>query len=146
MLETVLRDGEDALINLPYGGMRELIRRHRGSLDKVTQPKLVVLELSAYHNVAVDARTHRVTGLLDYSTAFWGDPFMSDCFYRPTASLAEGFGKLPNGDTDERVRQYLYVPRRYYPSIRANIILQLCPLPLSPRSRAALLSTFRRWK
>lgn len=109
MLETVLRDGEDALINLPYEGMRDLVRRHRASLDKITQPRLVLLELSADENVVVDTRNCRVTGLLDYSTAFWGDPFMSDCFYRPTASFAEGFGKLPNGDADERIRQYLYV-------------------------------------
>lgn len=109
MLESVLRDGEDALINLPYEGMRDLVRRHRVSLDKITQPKLVLLELSADENVVIDAKNHRVTGLLDYASAFWGDPFMSDCFYKPTASFAEGFGKLPNGDADERIRQYLYV-------------------------------------
>ncbi|KAK4549185.1 hypothetical protein LTR36_007643 [Oleoguttula mirabilis] len=109
MLESVLRDGEDALINLPYEGMRDLVRKHRASLEKITQPKLTLLELSADENVVVDAKNHRVTGLLDFSSAFWGDPFMSDCFYKPTASFAEGFGKLPNGDTDERIRQYLYV-------------------------------------
>jgi aminoglycoside phosphotransferase (APT) family kinase protein len=107
ILEVVIRDGEDALINLPYDGMRELVRSHRSSLDRVTQPRLVLLELSADENVLVDPHRHRVLGVLDYSTAFWGDPFMSDCFYRPTASFAEGFGKLPNGDIDERVRQYL---------------------------------------
>ncbi|KAI7362092.1 hypothetical protein KC354_g7559 [Hortaea werneckii] len=109
MFEAVLRDGEDALINLPYDGMRDLVRKHRPALDKITQPRLVILELSADENVVVDAKNHRVTGLLDFSTAFWGDPYMSDCFYKPTASFAEGFGKLPNGDAEERVRQYLYV-------------------------------------
>ncbi|KAI7154172.1 hypothetical protein KC316_g4953 [Hortaea werneckii] len=109
MFEAVLRDGEDALINLPYDGMRDLVRKHRPALDKITQPRLVILELSADENVVVDAKYHRVTGLLDFSTAFWGDPHMSDCFYKPTASFAEGFGKLPNGDAEERIRQYLYV-------------------------------------
>lgn len=109
MLETVLRDGEDALINLPYDGMRDLARKHRSSLDKITTPRLALLELAADENVVVDVKHHRVTGLLDLSTAFWGDPYMSDCFYKPTASFAEGFGKLPNGDADERIRQYLYV-------------------------------------
>jgi len=112
MLETVLRDGEDALINLPYEGMRDLVRRHRVSLDKVAQPRLVLLELSADRNIVVDIGSHRVTGVLDFSTAFWGDPFMSECFYKPTASFAEGFGRLPNGDADERVRQYLCVVHR----------------------------------
>ncbi|KAK0290190.1 hypothetical protein LTR91_006379 [Friedmanniomyces endolithicus] len=109
MLETVLRDGEDALINLPYESMKDLMRRHRACLDQITQPRLVLLELSADDNVVVDTKTDRVTGLLDFSTAFWGDPYMSDCWYKPTKSFAEGFGKLPNGDTDERTRQYLYV-------------------------------------
>ena len=102
-----MRDGEDALISLPYEGMRDLVRKHRASLDKVTQPKLVLLELSSDENVIVDVKNHRVNGLLDYSTAIWGDPFMSDCFYKPTASFAEGFGKLPNQNADERIRQYL---------------------------------------
>ncbi|KAK0342706.1 hypothetical protein LTR91_024333 [Friedmanniomyces endolithicus] len=109
MLETILRDGEDALINLPYESMKDLVRRHRACLDQITQPRLVLLELSADDNVVVDTKTNRVTGLLDFSTAFWGDPYMSDCWYKPTKSFAEGFGKLPNGDTDERTRQYLYV-------------------------------------
>lgn len=108
LLESVMRDGEDALISLPYEGIRDLVRRHRGSLDKITQPRLVLLELASDRNVVVDPRTDRVNGLLDFSTAIWGDPFMSDCFYKPTASFAEGFGKLPNQTSDERIRQYLY--------------------------------------
>lgn len=107
MVDTVLRDGEDALINLPYESIKDLYRKHRPSLDQITQPRLVLLELSADENVVVDRKTNSVTGLLDYSTAFWGDPYMSDCWYKPTASFAEGFGKLPNGDTSERIRQYL---------------------------------------
>ncbi|KAK3055767.1 hypothetical protein LTR09_003001 [Extremus antarcticus] len=107
LLEAVMRDGEDALISLDYDAVRDLVRRHRGSLDKISQPKLVLLELSADRNVVVDVKEEQVTGLLDFSTAIWGDPFMSDCFYKPTASFAEGFGKLPNRSADERVRQYL---------------------------------------
>ena len=107
LLESVMRDGEDALINLPYEGMRDLVRKHRASLDKITQPKLMLLELASDKNVIVDVRNHRVSGLFDFSSAIWGDPFMSDCFYKPTASFAEGFGKLPNQSSDERLRQYL---------------------------------------
>ena len=107
LLEAVMRDGEDALISLPYEGMRDLVRKHRASLDKVTQPKLVLLELASDENVVIDVKNHRVNGVLDFSTAIWGDPYMSDCFYKPTASFAEGFGKLPNQTSDERIRQYL---------------------------------------
>ena len=103
-----MRDGEDALISLPYEGMRDLVRRHRSALDRITTPRLVLLELSSDRNVVVDASKHRVNGLLDFSTAIWGDPFMSDCFYKPTASFVEGYGALPNRSLDERARQYLY--------------------------------------
>ena len=109
LLEAIMRDGEDALISLPYEDMRDLVRRHRGALDRITQPRLVLLELASDKNVVVDASKQRVNGLLDFSTAIWGDPFMSDCFYKPTASFVEGYGALPNRSTDERVRQYLYV-------------------------------------
>lgn len=107
LLEAIMRDGEDALINLPYDGMRDLVRRHRAALDRITQPRLVLLELASDNNVVVDGSRHRVNGLLDFSTAIWGDPFMSDCFYKPTASFVEGYGTLPNRSTDERIRQYL---------------------------------------
>lgn len=109
ILETVLRDGEDALISLPYDGIRNLVRKHAGSLDQITTPRLLLLELGADTNIVVDPRTHHVTGVLDLSTALWGDPFLSDVFYKPTASFAHGFGRLPNADADERLRQYLYV-------------------------------------
>lgn len=107
LLEAVMRDGEDSLISLPYEGMRDLVRKHRASLDKITQPRLVLLELAADRNVVVDAAKDQVNGVLDFSTAFWGDPFMSDCFYKPTQSFAAGFGRLPNQSSDERIRQYL---------------------------------------
>ncbi|KAK3071428.1 hypothetical protein LTR53_008632, partial [Teratosphaeriaceae sp. CCFEE 6253] len=108
MLETVLRDAEDALISLPYGSINDLVRRHRAALDQITQPRLVVLECLADEDVVVDTKTNRVT-LLDWSTALWGDPYMSDVWYKPTSSFVEGYGKLPNSNPDERTRQYLYV-------------------------------------
>ncbi|KAF2211172.1 hypothetical protein CERZMDRAFT_43979 [Cercospora zeae-maydis SCOH1-5] len=109
MLESVLRDAEDALVNLPYDFLRNQIRRHRASLDQVTQPKLVLVEMVKKGNILVDPSTCTITGILDWSSAIWGDSFLSDCFYRPSAGFAEGFGKLPNSTTDERIRQYLYI-------------------------------------
>jgi aminoglycoside phosphotransferase (APT) family kinase protein len=107
MLESILRDAEDALISLPYDFIRDQIRRHRITLDQVTQPKLLLLEMLGEGTILVDPRTCTITGLLDWSSAIWGDPFLSDCFYQPSAGFAEGFGKLPNSTTDERIRQYL---------------------------------------
>ncbi|SMQ55246.1 unnamed protein product [Zymoseptoria tritici ST99CH_1A5] len=109
MLETVLRDGEDALISLPYDYIRDLVRRRRSCLDQITQPRLTLLEMVSDQNIIVDTNTMTVAGLLDWSTTMWGDPYMSDCFCRPSVSFAEGFGKLPNRTPDERIRQYLYI-------------------------------------
>ncbi|KXT10271.1 hypothetical protein AC579_6607 [Pseudocercospora musae] len=109
MLESVLCDAEDALVSLPYDFVREQIRRHRSSLDMITQPKLFLLEMVNDKNLLVDTKYWTISGVLDFSTATWGDPFMSDCFYTPSVAFVEGFGKLPNSTTDERIRQYLYI-------------------------------------
>lgn len=107
MLESLLRDAEDALVSVPYDFIRDQVRRHRNSLDQITQPKLVLLEIVNDQNNLVDPKTLTISGILDFSSAIWGDPFMSDAFYNPRMGFVEGFGKLPNGGADERFRQYL---------------------------------------
>ncbi|KAI5361204.1 Putative aminoglycoside phosphotransferase, protein kinase-like domain superfamily [Septoria linicola] len=109
MLESILRDAEDALVSLPYDFIRDQIFRHRASLDQITQPKLVLVEMVRDQNIVVDPKSCTTSGLLDWSTAVWGDPYLSDCFYNPSVGFVEGFGKLPNGTTEERIRQYLYI-------------------------------------
>lgn len=109
MLESLLRDAEDALVSLPYEFIRAQARRHKLLLDQITQPKLFLLEMVSDRNVVVDTHSMTVSGLLDFSTATWGDPYLSDCFYKPSVSFAEGFGKLPNRTEEQRIRQYLYV-------------------------------------
>lgn len=107
MLESVIRDGEDALISLPYHSIRDLTRRHVASLDKITEPRLVILDVAGDKNVVVDLESCEVTGLIDYSSAIWGDPFASDGFYRPSSSFVEGFGRFSSSDADQLIRQYL---------------------------------------
>ena len=109
LLEVTLQDAEDLLISLPYADVRALVRRHSTSLDMVTQPRLVLVEFYAGRNIVVDLNQNCVTGVLDFSTAFWGDPYLSDCFRKPTASFIDGFGRLPTGNADERIRQHVYV-------------------------------------
>lgn len=107
MLESLLRDAEDALVSLPYDFVRAQARRHKSLLDQITQPKLFLVEMISDRNVVVDTHSMTISGLLDFSTATWGDPYMSDCFYKPSVSFAEGFGKLPNRTEEQRIRQYL---------------------------------------
>lgn len=107
LLETVLRDGEDALVSLPYECIRDVVRRHRAPLDRIRVPKLMILDPVNDKNVVIAPKTCTVTGLLDFSTAFWGDPLMSGCFYKPTASFLDGFARPLGESNEERIRQNL---------------------------------------
>ena len=109
MLETVLRDAEDSLVNLPYDSIRMHVRKHSGSLDKVVEPRFVLIEAADEDNIVFDESTGQVKSLLDYSTAMWADPFLSDCFCQPSEAFVDGYGEGITGDADKRIRQLLYV-------------------------------------
>ena len=49
-----------------------MVRKHRNSLDKITTPRLLFLELASDKNVVVDPKKNEVNGVLDFSTAIWG--------------------------------------------------------------------------
>ncbi|QIX00173.1 hypothetical protein AMS68_005690 [Peltaster fructicola] len=142
LLETVLRDGEDSLINLPYDNIREMLRKHWQSIDAVTQPKLVLLEVCSTENIVVDERTKEVTSLVDYSTAIWGDPFISDSFHRPSRSFLEGYGEGVGGDNDKRIRHLFYIS---FHSLLAIVRQKYRPQTDSHdiESRKALLTALR---
>lgn len=107
MLENLLRDAEDALINLSYDFIRDQVRRHQRVLDQITEPKLTLIEMYTDKNIVVNTSDYTVSGLMDWSSAMWADPFLSDCFCKCSYGFASGFGALPNRNTDERIRQYL---------------------------------------
>ena len=73
MVESVLMDGEDVLVILPYQQIRDEIVRCGGTLDSVKDPRLVVLGLCEPQNVLIDRRTNEITGILDFGRALWGD-------------------------------------------------------------------------
>lgn len=74
MVESVLMDGEDMRVNLPYIEIREAVTSWGKALEEVREAKLVVLGLGRSENVLIDRRTNGVTGLLDFGQAVWGDP------------------------------------------------------------------------
>ena len=78
MLESVLMDGEDMMISLPYSQIREHVSRTKNVLDSITEARLVVLGFGEPENVLIDRRTNEVTGLLDFGRAIWGDWEMTD--------------------------------------------------------------------
>lgn len=74
LLESVLMDGEDKLVSLPYLQIRDEALRFSGSLDVVKQARLVVMGLGQPENVLIDRTTNEVTGLIDFGRAIWADP------------------------------------------------------------------------
>lgn len=74
MLESILMDGEDAMVNIPYFQIRKEISRWENYLDDVTEAKLVIPAIADPENVLIDRVTNEVTGLLGFGQAFWGDP------------------------------------------------------------------------
>lgn len=73
MIESVLMDGEDMLVALPYSEIRNVVERMEGVLGQVTEARLVVDGLGNKENVLIENRTKEVTGLVDFGKAFWGD-------------------------------------------------------------------------
>lgn len=78
MLESVMMDGEDIMVNLPYYEIREAISRWESYLEAVTEARLVVPDLRRKQNILIDRSSAEVTGLLDFGKAFWGDVEMYD--------------------------------------------------------------------
>lgn len=74
MMESVLMDGEDMMVNLPYIVIREVLATSREVLEEVQEARLAILGFGSSGNVLIERKTNKVTGLLDCSQAVWGDP------------------------------------------------------------------------
>ncbi|PQE32451.1 Aminoglycoside phosphotransferase protein [Rutstroemia sp. NJR-2017a WRK4] len=103
LLESILRDGEDMAVLLPYDV------RLSWRLDAVTLPRLVLLDLgekniliengaptstsSPSRSASSSTRTQppKVTGLRSWSQGVFGDPLLSSVFENPSASFLEGW-------------------------------------------------------
>ena len=77
MLGSVLKDGEDMFVNLPYMEIREQVARAEAALDEVQEARLIVMDLGDPEKVLVDERTKELTGLIDFKKALWGDVDMA---------------------------------------------------------------------
>ncbi|KAL8803120.1 MAG: hypothetical protein Q9182_003370 [Xanthomendoza sp. 2 TL-2023] len=73
MLESALMDAEDLLINLPYAQIRTEVARLDSVLDVVQEPRLVIPGLTEPRNILIEPKTNKITGLLDFGRALWGD-------------------------------------------------------------------------
>jgi aminoglycoside phosphotransferase (APT) family kinase protein len=111
MLMTVLQDGEDIHVELPfsYAEIHALASSHYAALDEVVTPRLVHWDLWD-GNIFFDMETQTITGIIDHERALWGDPLMEVNFtgYDPNSDFAAGYG-IPVLDTPaQRTRRALY--------------------------------------
>lgn len=88
MMESVLMDGEDMMINLPYITIRDYMAAFGKDLDGIKSASQVVPGLAQPKNILIERRTNSITGLLDFSQALWGDP----AFASPESGLGSSAG------------------------------------------------------
>lgn len=134
MFESILRDGEDTSVLLPYHVLREHLHRHSAALDEITVPRLCILNLFEESNVLIErdldprnirsptsqlhktsggnvAQNVRVTGLRDWSQAIFGDPLICSVEMRP----------IPNpSDVDEEIAANIETRKALYECYAAS--------------------------
>lgn len=104
LFEGVLRDAEDIFIHLPYAEIRQEVSRLSVVLSEVTLPRLVVLDFGRPSHVLLDENSHQVSGVVDFSSAFWGDLLMAEIFEDSTPAVLEGAGLPLSRTKGEEIR------------------------------------------
>ncbi|GIP21175.1 aminoglycoside phosphotransferase [Paenibacillus sp. J22TS3] len=108
MIEGVLADGEEIGVVFPesYGEIRRQMLRHFDALDEVKVPYLVHWDLWEGNVFIQDGK---VSGIIDFERAFWGDPLIEFFFGRFGASPAfeRGYGRSITTEGEQR-RRLLY--------------------------------------
>ncbi|WP_084078870.1 phosphotransferase family protein [Demequina sp. NBRC 110057] len=113
MVDETLADGVAVSIDLGHSpeALRAAFTAHAHTLDEVTQPRLIEVDLWDKNSIIRDGR---IVAVLDHERAIWGDPIMEagftgldiPIFGDPTAFM-EGFG-VTDLTPGERTRRRLY--------------------------------------
>ncbi|TGO50988.1 hypothetical protein BCON_0171g00010 [Botryotinia convoluta] len=110
LLESILRDGEDMAVLLPYDVVRSHYQRLSWRMDAVKLPRLVLLDLGE-RNVMIEngikegsshipTKSLKLTGLRNWSQGVFGDPLLSNVFENPSEGFMEGWKA---GDEDDLI-------------------------------------------
>ncbi|KAL4897030.1 hypothetical protein BDV59DRAFT_83492 [Aspergillus ambiguus] len=108
LTESILRDSEDAFINLPYAVIRSQVGRLSPTLEEITVPRLVVVDLGSPSQVILDPESKTISGLVDFSFAIWGDVYIAEVFDNPSSAVLEGHGSALVKSRSWETRQLLY--------------------------------------
>ncbi|MBK9122142.1 MAG: aminoglycoside phosphotransferase family protein [Chloroflexi bacterium] len=110
IVNSVLGDGQrkSADLGFPVEAIRSTVLRHAASLDEVVVPQLVHWDA---WNLNLFVRDGRVTGIVDFERALWGDPLMEAQFralaFGGMTETLKAYGKT-TFTRDEDVRCHLY--------------------------------------
>ncbi len=111
MIDGVLADGADIGVSLPepYEVIRERVAAAAPALDEIIVPRLVHWDLWD-GNMFVDPATGKITGVIDFERALWGDPLLEVNFgvFRDAAAFEEGYGHPMLVTPAQRQRRILY--------------------------------------
>ena len=138
LFEEALRDAEDAFVHLPYTDIRHQLGRLAPALDEITVPRLFVVDFGQASHVLLVPGSKKLSGIVDFGNALWGDVFMAEVFDYPSPALLEGFGLIwPMQSKLGNIRQLLYA--FCIPFFKDYLLmvgfLGICATDLSTRSR-----------
>ncbi|KAI9643434.1 hypothetical protein NHQ30_008053 [Ciborinia camelliae] len=101
LLESILRDGEDMAVLLPYNVVRSHCQRLSWSLDAIKVPRLALLDLGERNvmikngikegSPQIPTESLKLTGLRNWSQGIFGDPLLSSVFENPSEGFLEGW-------------------------------------------------------
>ncbi|KAM3083344.1 hypothetical protein ACMFMG_003997 [Clarireedia jacksonii] len=132
LLESILRDGEDMAVLLPYDVVRSHYQRLSWRLDAITLPRLVLLDLGE-KNIMIEnitpnttttaaagssssssssiitpstrpAQPPKIIGLRSWSQGIFGDPLLCSVFENPSESFLEGWNSRSDPDAEPLVQ------------------------------------------
>lgn len=109
LFEGILRDAEDTFIHLSYSEIRAEVTRLAPALEDVSLPRLVVVDFGRPSHVLLDEESKQLTGIVDFSSALWGDVLMAEVFLHPSPAVFQGAGIPLFRTRREKVRLALYV-------------------------------------
>ncbi|EGD94956.1 hypothetical protein TESG_08360 [Trichophyton tonsurans CBS 112818] len=108
LLESLLWNAENMLISLPYFEIRHQASRLSAVFDDVTEPRLILYNISQPSHIIIDPETKDISGVIDFTAATWGDVLMTDIFENPSPDIIKGYGSDPTRDGFAPIRLLFY--------------------------------------
>ncbi|CAI7592008.1 unnamed protein product [Penicillium bialowiezense] len=104
LFEGILRDAEDTFVHLPYSEIRDELSRLAPALEGVTLPRLVVVDFGRPSHILLDEESKQLSGIVDFSSALWGDVLMAEIFENPSQAILQGAGISLFRTREEQIR------------------------------------------